>query len=104
MKFCLDATYFTFQNLTYKQKLGKAMGSPVSVTVASNGRSVRKTVKSYHTKIQICRRYVDDTFTVVPQDLTEDFHLHINSMERTIKFTKEMEEGGKMSHVDALVS
>lgn len=43
-----------------------------------------------------------DTFTVVPQDLAEDLHLHISSVERTIRFTKEVE--AKVSFLDVMVS
>ena len=92
--------------LIYKKKFGTAMGSPMSVTVANlvMEEVEERALKSYHTKIAVRRRYVDDTFTVVPQDLTEDFHMQINSTERIIKFTKRTEEGGKISFLDVMVS
>ena len=34
-KFCLDTTYLAYRGEVYQQVYGKAMGSPVSVTVAN---------------------------------------------------------------------
>ena len=96
LKFCLDATYFTFQSVVYWQKYGTAMGSPVSVTMANLVMEdiEERALKTYHTEIPVWKRYVDDTFVIIQEDLIEEFHSHLNSIEKTIQFTMELEKEG----------
>ena len=106
LKFCLDATFFTFHKVVYRQKYGTAMGSPVSVTM---GYLVMEDIEeralgTYHTEIPVWKRYVDDTFVVIQEDLIEEFHSHLNSVEKTIQFTKELENEGRLSFLDVVVS
>ena len=94
LKFCLNATYFTFQSVVYWQKYRTAMGSPVSVKVANLVMEdiEERALKTYHTQIPVWKRCVDDTFVIIQEDLIEEFHSHLNSIEKTIQFTKELEK------------
>ena len=58
LKFCLNATYFIFQNHIYTQKYGTAMGSPVSVTVANLVMEdvEERAMEIYHTRIPVWKR------------------------------------------------
>ena len=49
-------------------------------------------------------RYVDDTFTAVHRDEIDVFHEHLNRQNADIQFTKEIEENGKISFLDCLVT
>ena len=49
-------------------------------------------------------RYVDDTFTAVHKNGINDFHEHLNRQNADIQFTKEIEENGKISFLDCLVT
>ena len=53
--------------------------------------------------IPLWLRYVDDTSTAVHRDEIDDFHDHLNKQNADIKFTKEIEENGKLPFPDCLV-
>ena len=48
--------------------------------------------------------YVDDTVTAVHKDEIDDFHEHLNRQKVDIKFSKEIEENGKIPFLDRLVT
>ena len=48
--------------------------------------------------------YVDDTVTAVHKDKIDDFHEHLNRRKVDIKFSKEIEENGKIPFLDRLVT
>ena len=48
--------------------------------------------------------YVDDTFTAVHKDRIDDFQEHLNRQNADIRFTKEIEENGKIPFLDCLVT
>ena len=48
--------------------------------------------------------YVDDTVTAVHKDEIDDFHEHFNRRNVDIKFSKEIEENGKIPFLDCLVT
>ena len=50
------------------------------------------------------RRYVDDTYTLLPCDLISDFHDFLNSRNQNIQFTREEEEESKLAFLDAEVT
>ena len=54
--------------------------------------------------IPLWLRYVYDTFTAVHKDQIDDFHDHLNEQKTDIQFAKEIEENGKLSFLDCLVS
>ena len=54
--------------------------------------------------IPLWLRYVDDSFTAVHKDGIDDFHEHLNKQNADIQFTKEIEENGKISFLDCLVT
>ena len=47
---------------------------------------------------------VDDTFTTVYKDGVDDFNKHLNRQNVDILFTKEIEENGKITFLDCLVT
>ena len=48
--------------------------------------------------------YVDDTVTAVHKDEIDDFHEHLNRRKVDIKFSKEIEENGKIPAFSRLLS
>ena len=83
---------FDFQNLIYRPKYGTTMGSPVSVTMANLVMEdvENRAMETYHTKIPVWKRYVDDAVVIIQEDLVGDFNAHHNSVEKTIKFIKQV--------------
>ena len=70
LKFCLDQTYFVFQEKYYRQTHGTAMGSPVSPTVAKvyMEHFESKALQTALHPPRVLFRYVDDTFTVLKEE------------------------------------
>jgi len=106
LEFCLDATCFSFRGVFYKQKHGTAMGSPVSSVVSDlcmeNLESDIFACQRFHVKVW--KRYVDDTFVVLPRSELEDFHLYLNSLNPHIQFTVEVENEGLLPFLDVKVT
>ena len=74
----LDATYLLFEGKVYQQIHGTATGSPVSVAVAKHGGHwTEGTINLPHT--WFWKRYVDNTCTVLPLELVDSFHSHLNN-------------------------
>ena len=86
LKLCLEATYLSFRGKIYQQVHGTAMGSPVSVVVANLVMEdiEQKALSTFHTPPRFWRYYVDDTCTVLPGDLIDSFHSHLNSIDNNI--------------------
>ena len=54
---------------------------------------------------RLWKRYVDDTFVILQQSQEEEFLQHINSVDPSIRFTKEEpRQDGSMPYLDTLVT
>ena len=104
--FCLDATYLCFRGKFYQQIFGTAMGSPVSVTIANMVMEYveEKALSTFPSRPIFWKRYVDDTFTVLPEDMVYRFLEHLNQVEPSIRFTVEKEVDGQLPFLDLLIS
>ena len=47
---------------------------------------------------------MDDTCTVLPRDLVDSFHSHLNSIDTNIQFTVEKESDGQLPFLDILLA
>ena len=103
---CLTTTYFTFQGEFYQQKEGAAMGSPVSPIVANLFMEdfEEKALASFQPPPRYWGRYVDDTMTILPQQLVEQFTEHLNNQHPAIKFTREVEQNNSIAMLDTLIT
>ncbi len=106
LEFCLNATYLTYCGEVYQQVFGTAMGSPVSVTVANLIMEdiEQRALSTFHSPPSFWKRYVDDVFTALPEDLVLSFHEHLNTIEDSIKFTFEMEEDHQLAFLDTNIT
>ena len=106
LNLCLTSTYYKYNGKHYKQLHGTAMGSPVSVVVAEIVmQSIEEqALATYKQTVPLWLRYVDDTFTAVPKDEIDTLHEYFNRQNADIQFTREVEENGKISFLDCLVS
>ncbi|CAN7978756.1 unnamed protein product, partial [Ixodes persulcatus] len=105
LRFCLNQTYFTFDNVVYHQIEGCPMGSPVSVTVANlvMEHVEKLVVNSLSFPLKMYCRYVDDTFVILKKVNLHTFHLALNSIHTAIQFTCETERDGVLPFLDVLV-
>ena len=97
--FCLNNTYFVFQDVVYEQTKGAAMVSPVSPIVANIYMEAFENMAittALHPP-RIWKRYVDDTFVLQQQAHKEEFLQHINTVDPSIQFTvEEAKEDGSI--------
>ena len=77
------------------------MGSPVSALMANlTMEYVERKILAEFPAVVYWKRFVDDTWVVLPQSDVSRFHTYINSIEPSIKFTMEEEEDRKISFLD----
>ncbi|KAJ0171000.1 hypothetical protein K1T71_013199 [Dendrolimus kikuchii] len=81
------------------------MGSPVSPVVADIFMEdfEQKALDTAPAKPKMYKRYVDDTFAVLPNDKVSAFLDHLNSISSNIKFTMELEANNKLAFLDVLI-
>ena len=106
LEFCLSTTEFTFRERFFRQKFGCPMGSPVSMVVANLVmENLEMKLQPDFIKFDVLhwKRFVDDTWCVLPRKNVSSFLERINSVERTIKFTIEEEKDGCIPFLDVLV-
>ena len=87
----INYNYFTFDNLTFQQIKGTAMGAPFSPTVANIFMSVilRDFLQTQHKQPLLITQYIDDIFMIWTDSAdTLDSFLHdLNSFHTNIQFT-----------------
>ena len=105
--FCLNNTYFSFQNEFYEQVEGAAMGSLVSPIIANlyMGHFEREALQSASNPLRYWYRFVDDTWVIQQSVHKQGFLEHINSIDPAIKFTVEGSQGnGDIHFLNTLVT
>jgi len=102
VEFVLSSTFFTFNNICYKQIFGTPMGSPLSPVIAD---LVLQDLEMSATKMLPFRlpfyyRYVDDIMLAAQSDSFDQI-LHIfNSQHSRLQFTIETERDKRISFLD----
>jgi len=84
VKFVLSSTFFTFNNVIYKQTFGTPIGSPLSSIIADLviqdlEKHVLKTLSSLKIKLPIYYRYIDDILLAAPKDDISDIFETFNN-------------------------
>lgn len=105
LTFCLDTTYFMYNDQFYKQIHGTAMGSPVSPVVAEMYMENFETrsLSAVRNPPSFWYRCLDDTFVLIHDCDIESFTTHINSLDLSIKFIVEPEQDGKLPFLDTYI-
>ena len=73
-----------------------------SLCKTSRNEPSQLTNEHYH--IPLWLSYIDDTSTAVHKDEIDDFHEHLHGQNADIRFTKEIEENGKIPFLVCLVT
>ena len=106
LSLCLKSACFRYNSCYYEQKMGAAMGSPVSAVVANSYMEHFEQIalNSALHRPRLWKRYVDDTLCIIGNNEVDELLLHINSIRPSIKFTVETEKDGSLPFLDTLVS
>ena len=107
LEYCLRSTYFVFQGKYYGQLEGASMGSPLSPIIANiyMEEFETKALSTTPNPPTLWKRFVDDTFVVIPTSHKEEFFNHINSIEESIQFTAvDTQADGSLPFLDVLVT
>ena len=86
LEFCLNSTYFTFQEKFYEQVDRATISSPISPIVA-NLYMEDFQMRAINTSPQaplMWKRFVDDTFVIIKAAQKQSFLDHINSIDHRI--------------------
>ena len=106
LAFCLNNTYFLFQDTFYEQTKGTAMGSPISPIIANifmEAFEQRAITTALHPP-RVWKMYVDDTLVVQQQTHQEEFLQHINTVDPSIQFTvEEAKQDGSIPFLDTII-
>ena len=75
------------------------MGSPVSPVVANFCMEVieNTAIETIPTKQKTCKRFVDDSFSIIKKAAITNFLNLLNNIDTNISFTIELEQDNKMS-------
>lgn len=86
----------------YEQRSGMPMGSPASPVIADivMEELLMKFEENAPHEPRLLTKYVDDLFAIVKTDAVEDMLSCLNSYNRSIRFTCEVEKDGSLPFLD----
>ena len=100
----LQSNYFKWKDKIYKQIEGTPMGSPISPVFAEFFmQSLEEMNILKNSNIFYWKRFVDDIFSIIPEDKIKSTLSEINSFHPSIEFTIETENDRKLPFLDSLV-
>jgi len=102
VKFVLTSTYFTFNNVIYRQIFGTPMDSPLSPVIADVVLQDLEEKALYNININLpfYYRYVDNIIMAAPIEHTPNIQKVFNSFDNRIQFTIEHENNRSLSFLD----
>ncbi|XP_058815363.1 uncharacterized protein LOC131678929 [Topomyia yanbarensis] len=105
VEFCIDSSYFKYDNKHYLQIFGTAMGNPLSPALAD---LIMETLLDTVTRTLNCKpafikKFVDDLLLAIPMDQLNHVLQTFNSYNEHIQFTYETEVDKKIPFLDLLL-
>jgi len=102
VQFIFNSTYFTFDDITYRQIFGTPMGSPLSPVLADIVMQdlEQKALNKLDFSLPIYYRYVDDILLLTPFEKIDVVLNTFNGIHSRLKFTLELEKNRSISFLD----
>jgi len=102
VKFVLDSTFFTFNNIVYRQVFGTPMGSPLSPIIGDIVMQdiEKKALNTITFTPPFYYRFVDDIITACPSNLTDYLLTVFNSFNQRLQFTLEVEDNKSLNFLE----
>ena len=90
--FCIDSSYFRFDDECYRQIFGTVMGNPSSPVLADMvlGGLLNTTIAQLHFKPPVLRKYVNDLILAIPLNKLKYAHDMFNNYDKHLQFTYEV--------------
>lgn len=104
--FCIkDTRYFKYNDNIYEQRKGMPMGSPASPVIADivMEELLDASLDKMTYKPRILTKYVDDLFAIIKKDEIHNMLQILNSFNRQIQFTMELENDKKLPYLDTII-
>ncbi|XP_053681982.1 uncharacterized protein LOC128732703 [Sabethes cyaneus] len=105
VEFCIDSSYFKYNNQHYQQLDGTAMGNPLSPALADlvMENLLDSVCRLLDFKPPFIRKYVDDLILTIPPDKIQHVLNTFNSHHPNIQFTYELEVDRRLPFLDMLL-
>ncbi|XP_053687283.1 uncharacterized protein LOC128736816 [Sabethes cyaneus] len=105
VNFCMDCSYFQFDNKYYHQIKGTAMGNPLSPILAEIviDTLIDTVMSTIHISIPAVKKYVDDLLLTVPHGKMSEVLNLFNSYHPMLQFTAEAEKDCQLPYLDMLL-
>lgn len=105
VRIILEGAYLRYEDTIYYQHFGVPMGSPASPVIANLvlEQMEKEVLENIQTNITVYRRYVDDTFLIIPENSVDNVLAAFNSYHRRIQFTVEEEIDNQLNFLDMTV-
>ena len=105
VEFCIDSSYFKFDNKYYRQIFGTAMGNPLSPVLADMVLEslLNTAVAQLDFKPPVLKKYVDDLIVAISLDKLKYVHDMLNSYDKHLQFTYELEENRRLPYLDMVL-
>jgi len=105
VKLILESTFFSFNNIIYKQIFGTPMGSPLSPIVADLVLQDLEinAMKKLPSHLPLYYRYVDDILLAAPVEQLDTILEVFNSFHERLQFTLEISTNQKINFLDVTV-
>ncbi|XP_058821140.1 uncharacterized protein LOC131683307 [Topomyia yanbarensis] len=105
VEFCIDSSYFKFDDKYYRQIFGTAMGNPLSPVLADLVLEglLDTTITKLSFKPPILKKYVDDFIMAIPLNKLKQVHDILNNYDKHIQFTYELEENRRLPYLDMVL-
>ncbi|XP_053691601.1 uncharacterized protein LOC128740115 [Sabethes cyaneus] len=105
VEFCVNSSYFQYNNKFYQQINGTAMGSPLSPILAEivMDTLIKATLETTATTVPVIKKYVDDLFLAVHQHQIQEIIDDFNKYHPSLQFTCEEEKDNTLPYLDMLL-
>lgn len=105
MNFALTSNYFSYDDKFYYQRSGTPMGSCLSPAVADMVMDILldNVREKLNFDVPFIKKYVDDLFTVIPVNKSDEILRIFNSYHPKLQFTIETEIDGKLPFLDMVI-
>lgn len=102
----LSLTFFTFDNVIYKQTYGLPMDSPLSLLIADIVLQdiENKALYKFNKIVPLYYRYVDDIVLAAPPHMVDSIVRTFNAFHNRLKFTAEMKDNRRINFFDLLIN